>query len=473
MKWAIAVSFALFCISLAASASTVTFATFLGGSDIDTTIAVATDLDGNTIVVGDTVSISILGLSRPTTAFSDTYVVKLNRNGVVVFRKFLGGSGSEIARAVTTDSSGNIYVAGVTSSFDFPLKNPFRSTLNTGGDLYLVKMTGSGEVIYSTFFGGTGVEQVGGVAADASGNAYVTGYTNSADLPLVREAQRFPPGSSAAAFLFKINSNGSALGYSTYLGGALQDLTTGVKVDRQGNAYVAGTTRSLNFPTTANAFQRNRRGDADAFVTKYDSSGAVVFSTLIGGQEQDAVTALDVKDGGIYVAGVTSSSDFPTRLPLIATRGAAPLSALAAKFTTEGTLVFSTYLNSGGSAQTQAVGIGVNGQGEAAVLLGATANDLPTKNAVQPSLAGQSDAYIVQLNTAGSERVFATYFGGGAIDVPTAMSVDAAGRITFCGNTSGTLLTKNAALAFYQGGLGDGFVTRIQLEKTKSRVVRH
>src|SRR5438128_411547 len=121
-------AFALSCISLTASAGTLSFSTFLGGSEYDTAAAVATDLPGTAIVVGDPYSVNLLGQSRGSSPV-DTYVVKLDAKGAVVFVKFLGGSGSELVKAVTTDRSGNIYVTGITDSMNFPVKNAFRSTL--------------------------------------------------------------------------------------------------------------------------------------------------------------------------------------------------------------------------------------------------------------------------------------------------------------------------------------------------------
>lgn len=465
---------ALSCFMLPVFGGSIAFSTFLGGTASDGASAVATDLGGNTIVVGDTYSTNFMGLSRAQLSLPDGFVVKLDANGAVVFKKLIGGNGYDIVKGVATDRGGNIYVTGYTGSLDFPGKNAFRATAIANGDAFLVKMTSSGDVIYATYFGGSGIDEAISVAADSFGNAYVTGFSNSTNLPLVHQAQGFPLGGNTPSFLFKISPDGSALVYSTYLGGSGQDLAYGVKVDDLGNAYVAGIVTSSNFPTTANAFQRNRKGPLDGFLTKFDPNGAVAFSTLIGGQAEDGLTALDVGAGGIYVAGVAASHDFPTRNAMLATKGGSPVAGVAAKFTTGGDLVYSTYLGNGGAALTQAPGIGVNASGEAAILLTVSANTLPTTNAVQPVFAGVTDAYVVQLNASGSARDFATYFGGDGSDVPTGLAVDAAGRLTFCGQTlSRDLPVAHAAQPQTHLGTPEGFVTRLQLAEPKRRAARH
>jgi hypothetical protein len=446
-----------------------TFSTYVGGNDNDQAVAVAADHAGNTIVTGPTTSPNFMGLPR-STSLSDGFVVKYDARGAVVFRMLIASSGFDVPTAVATDAHDNIYVTGYTQSSDFPVKNAFRATPAGNADGFLMKLSPGGEVIYSTYFGGTGIDEPMGVGADADGDAYVTGITNSPNLPLVNAAQTVPA-AGVTTFVFKLSADGSALRYSTYLGGSIQDVGLAIDVDETGNAYVAGSTSSNNFPTTAGAFQRHLGGTMDAYLAKYDPNGALVFSTLFGGSGGEQISSVDVRNGGVYVAGATDSTDLPTHnplMPIILAQG----SGLAAKFTTAGELVYSTYL--GSRANSVAQSIAANSRGEAMVMLAVTAGDLPTKNALQPAAPGLSDLYLVQLNAGGNERLFATYFGGAATDAPLGLDVDGTGRVVFCGKTtSRDLPVVNAAQPTPPGGPQDGFVASLQLSEPKPRAVRH
>ena len=199
---------------------------------------------------------------------------------------------------------------------------------------------------YSTYLGGTGLDQSYGIAVDAAGNAYVTGTTDSADFPTTTGAFQTTSGGGYDAFVTKLNPTGTALVYSTYLGGTSVDFGEHIAVDRAGNAYVTGYTTSTNFPTTVGAFQTTSGGGYDAFVTKLNPTGTVVYSTYLGGSGDEIGWGIAVDTAGYaYVTGQTDSTDFPTTTGAFQTTSGGGYDAFVTKLNPTGTaLVYSTYL---------------------------------------------------------------------------------------------------------------------------------
>ena len=222
-----------------------------------------------------------------------------------------------MAAGIAVDTSGNAYVTGYTCSSDFPTTaGAFQTTFGGGlTDAFVTELnpTGSG-LVYSTYLGGSGYDDGFGIAVDASGNAYVTGFTDSTDFPTTAGAFQTTFGGFGDAFVTELNPTGSGLVYSTYLGGSDDDEGYGIAVDTSGNAYVTGYTHSSDFPTTAGAFQTTYGGDRDAFVTKLNPTGSgLVYSTYLGGSDCDFGVGIAVDtSGNAYVTGITFSSDFPT-----------------------------------------------------------------------------------------------------------------------------------------------------------------
>ncbi|HZT60121.1 MAG TPA: SBBP repeat-containing protein, partial [Pyrinomonadaceae bacterium] len=291
---------------------------------------------------------------------------------VLAYSTYLGGSGSDAGLGIAVDSSGDAYVTGNTLSTNFPLANPVQNK-NAGGslgmDAFVTKLNASGSaLIYSTYLGGNGDDQGNGIALDSSGNAYVAGNTASTDFPTVNAFQKNFGGGTSDAFVTKLNASGSALIYSTYLGGSGSQSETGnaIAVDSAGSAYVTGTTASTNFPL-ANAMQSTFGGVSDAYVTKFSASGStLIYSTYLGGSSEDDGNgiALD-SSGNAYVAGDTASTNFPvTANAFQKTSGGGGLDAFVTKLNANGSaLTYSTYL--GGSNLELANDIAVDSSGDA------------------------------------------------------------------------------------------------------------
>ncbi|PYJ03516.1 MAG: hypothetical protein DME25_12005, partial [Verrucomicrobia bacterium] len=310
---------------------------------------------------------------------------------ILSYSSFLGGAGTDTAWDLALDGNGNIYVAGETLSTNLPATaNAFQANYhggftNAGGDAFVAKFDNlASNLFYLTYLGGSGDDAAVGIAVDATGSAYLTGVTDSTNFPTkfaitnldhIHGTPEFFTGLYPFdAFVTKLNTNGSALVYSTYLGGDTEDQATAIAVDTNGNAYVTGFTDSTNFPHTVNALQTTLGGASDAFVTRLTASGSnFVYSTYLGGTNDDHGEGIAVAPGGFaFITGFTASTNFPIMLT----------------------------------------------------------------NAFQASLAGGRDAFAGTLGPLGTNFV-GTYFGGQGNDYGLRIVLDAAGNSYITGSQSG------------------------------------
>lgn len=272
-----------------------------------------------------TVQALIIDPTNPTTLYagnkinSDAFLTKINPEGnSIIYSTYFGGNAWDYASRIALDSASNSYISGTTESRDFPTANPLQTTNHGSSDVFLAKLDLRGSsVIYSTYIGGGSTDESRGLAVDAAGNAYVTGYTTSTDFPTTSGAfQTSSPGGGYDAFVTKMNSQGTAFAYSTYLGGSLPDFGEAIAVDKEGNAYITGETYSYDdFPLTLHAFQ----GDVSSsftnhgFVSKLNLKGTdLVYSTYLassGNNDLARGIAVD-RIGNAYISGSTVSG-FP------------------------------------------------------------------------------------------------------------------------------------------------------------------
>src|SRR2546425_238817 len=384
---------------------------------------------------------------------------------VLAYSTFLGGSNDDRGFGIAVDAAGNAYVTGGTGSINFPTTPGAFQTTSGGGDAFVTKLDPTGAaLVYSTYLGGSSGDFANGIAVDATGSAYVTGTTTSADFPTTPgAAQTTFGGGLVDAFVTKLNPTGSALVYSTHLGGGGSDQGFGIAVDTSGNAYVTGSAGGLNFPTTPGAFQTTPGGVGDAFVTKFNATGsALVYSTYLGGSDFDEGKGIAVDAAGsAYVTGRTFSTNFPT------TPGAFQTTlnftdAFVTKLNPAGSaLVYSTYL--GGSRSDEGHAIAVEAAGSAYVTgLTASFNFPTTPGAFRTtSGGGGGDAFVTKLNADGSALVYSTYLGGNSIDFGNGIAVDTAGNAYVTGDTlSRNFPTTPDATQPDFGGDRDAFVTK-------------
>jgi len=424
----------------------VLYSSFLGGGSADAAYAIAVDANGESYIAGSTTSTNFPTVSgaydTSPNGLTDVFVTKFNAAGTgLIYSTYIGGSAVESALGIAVDAGGNAIITGQTESSNFPTTaGAFDRSQNGNFDAFAVKLNAAGgSLVYSTFLGGSGFDSGSAVVLDASGNAYIAGATASSDYPTTSGAyDRTYNGSPYQdVFLSKLNAAGSALVYSTFLGGTQDDVGRAVAVGGEGDAYVTGYTDSVNFPTTAGAYDRTKGLYQDVFVAKFNASGtALVYSTFIGGSLDDSGNAIGVdSSGNAYVGGTTHSSNYPTTAGAYDTSFNGQGDAFVSKLNAAGSaLAYSTFL--GGSAEDAIVGLAVSDSGVVCATGQTASSDFPTTpDAFGPSLQGSVDAFITKLNAAGNLVPYSTFLGGTASDYGTAAAADRAGNVYVSGYT--------------------------------------
>ena len=443
----------------------VSYSSYLGGNNDDWSSDIAVDSEGYAYVTGYTSSPRTFresGYARELAGDIDIFVAKFNRAGSeLVYSTYLGGSRDDSGLGIAVDDDGNAYVTGITQSKDFPVtEGAFRRKYPSGqSNAFVTKLSPEGDaLVYSTYLGGRVGESI---AVDKEGNAYVTGRTVASELPTTEGSFQPDLINHLDAFVTKLNREGSALIYSTHLGGGDADIGTAIAVDVDGNAYVTGYTESSDFPTTPGAVDTGYNGGIDAFVTKLNAAGSdLAYSTFLGGDNADRGMdiAVDV-EGNAYVTGETSSSDFPTLDALQAEFNGGSYDAFVTSLDPTGALSYSTYL---GAEQFDAGNaIAVDQFGNAWVTGETFSQGMKTKDPLQANLGGSSDAFAAKIKAGGGPLLYSTYLGGSAKDAGTGIAVDASGSAYVTGVTySEDFPIANAAQAELEGD-GDAFITKI------------
>jgi hypothetical protein len=427
---------------------------------------------------------------------------------VVSYSSFLGGSGADAVNSVSVafDSAGNTYVASGTASTNFPVTSgDFQSTFggspaicdqgtNFCGDALVTKINAAGTaIVYSTYLGGNDTDYAFGLAVDSSGNAYVAGLTKSSNFPVT--AGVFQPnfGGSPSpcdeytcgdAFVTKLNATGSALIYSTYLGGSGNEHPEGLVIDSQGNAYVAGDTGSANFPTTPGAFQTQLKGTNtcgsrsggtvtchNAFLAKINALGTqLVYSTYLGGSNGDGAGGLVVDSAGRATAvGSTCSSDFPVTGGAFQKTAAGGCDIFVTTFNSKGSaLAYSTFF--GGTGYEASYGAAMDSSDNVYLTGWTYSTDFPvTASAAQSVYAGNGDAVVAKFNpkaSGASSLVYSTFLGGSQQELGADVAVDSAGNAYATGQTASSDFPVLSPLQAAKHGTGDVFLTEINPQGT-------
>jgi hypothetical protein len=441
------------------------YASYIGGVGGDAVAAVAVDQAGNIYLVGtsDSPDFPITSGKEPKNIVCHTgdgcgtpdnihaFVMKLDPSGErIIFSTFLQGSADDAGNAIAVDAIGNVYVTGSTASTDFPVTpGVWRPTTPSGSpNAFIAKLSPLGVLAYSTYIGGTGASIGHAIAVDSSGNAYVTGSTTAADFPTTAGAaqpQTRDLAHRGEAFVTKLNAAGTAAVYSTFLGGQGIEVGLGIAVDETGSAYVAGQTDSADFPAAAGAVPSAGKGLSDAFVVKLSSDGSAwIYATLFGGKDVDAATAIAI-DGvhAAYITGYTASADFPSTPGALQPHLVGSSDAFVAKLNAAGSaLTYATYL--GGSYGAQGQAVAVDAAGHAYVVGTSGSRDFPvTPQAVQPRLAGRTDAFVSELDGDGSRLLYSSFLGGSETDTGLGLAVNRAGATIAAGATVTGLIRPN------------------------------
>ena len=390
----------------------------------------------------------------------------------LIYCGFIGGSANDRGTALAVDSSGNAYVTGFTGSFDFPVTVGPDLTFNSpngGMDAFVAEVAADGTgLVYCGFIGGSGDDVGSGIAVDASGNAYVSGWTFSQDFPVIVGPSLTYSGNITQfsdAFVAKVKADGTGLVYSGFVGGSLSDQATAIALDGFGNAYITGVTESSDFPT-AGGPDLTYNGGQDAFLAKVAADGTgLVYSGFIGGSADDAGTGIAVDtSGNAYITGITTSfptEHFPVTVGPSLTYGGSQ-DAFVAKVNASGSaLVYCGYI--GGTDIDVGAGIAVDPQGNAYVTGTADSGfHFPVK--VGPDLThnGGHDAFVAKVAASGAELVYCGFIGGSGSDYGAAIAVDASGIAYVAGSTdSQSGFPVSGGPSSVQAGFLDAFVATV------------
>jgi hypothetical protein len=495
------------------------YSTFLGGSNYDTMSAIAIDSGGAAYLTGNTestdypVTPGVFESKPPVSPFrSCAFVTKLNASGTaIVYSSFLcgsgGASGGDAGTDIAVDSSGDAYIVGSTYSSNFPTTTGAFQTTNkaaaAGGNTgFVAKVNPAGTaLLYSTYLGGSTTDSAEALAVDSSGDAYVAGYTYSTNFPTTTGAyqttNKSAPDDGWNQFVTKLNPTGTALVYSTYIGGSddySSPIAVQVAIDSSGDAYVAGTSISSDFPTTKGAYQTTNHAsasEADITLAKFNPTGtALIYSTYFGGSGSgygdDSPNGLVIdSSGNAYFSGTTHEANFPVTTNAYEKTSAAIANSLSSAFVTKmnstGTaLVYSTYLSgSGGETGDRGYRLAVDSSGDVYVAGSTNSSDFPvTSNAYQSTNAASfyngSVAFLTEFNPAGTALLYSTYMGGGNSfdDTAYGIALGNAGAVYLTGIATGsnfpttpgaydtTFNSKNTAMGFVaEFNLGSGPAT--------------
>ena len=417
--------------------------------------ATATAVDGSGFVY-------VVGFSELFGGNSDAFVLKLTPDGSqVVYSTYFRGAGFDIANAVAVDGAGAVYVVGHTTSADFPLVHSLQSDLRGSSDMWVAKLDPSGSIVYSTYYGGSSFENGDALALGPGGEVYISGGTGSIDLPGVNGVQRIHAGGFSDGFVAKIAADGASVQYATYLGGSGTDELNSLAVGADGHLYIAGYTSSPDFPVIS-AFQPAFGGGfTDGLVAKLSPDGTrVVFSSYLGGVDRDAAIGLAVDaDGAIYLAGNTSSYNFPTHHAYKPYNYSSYSDAFVTKLQPDGTaLVFSTFF--GGQGDDGALDVSVDAAGQIHFVGQTASYDFPLVGAVQEQVLG-FDAFAAQLSADGSTVIRSTPIGGAGFDTADAVGFSPSGDVWVVGRTDSEDFPILNAFQSWHGGSTDAFVTRL------------
>jgi hypothetical protein len=461
------------------------YSTFIGGGDYDQGNSIAIDASGKAYITGYTSS-----ADYPTTpgAYQTSFggpgynevvfIAKLNPTGsALVYSTFIGGNGSDndYGTSIAIDANGNAYITGKTNSSDYPttpgaFQITFGGYYHADGDAFVTKINSSGSaLVYSTFIGGSGGEIGTSIAVDANGSAYITGFTTSLNYPTTTGAYQTTGG---GAFITKLNSEGSALVYSTLIKDGCGE---SIAIDKSGNAYITGVGYS-DYPTTPGAFQTvcidsSRNVKQDAFITKLNPNGsALVYSTFIGGSKLDygCSIAIDAK-GCAYITGWTGSSNYPTTPGAFQTSMHGYEDVFVTKLNPTGSaLVYSTFIGGSSSSNEYSYSIAIDTNGNAYITGCTGSGDFPTTpGAYQTNFGffGYIYAFITKLNSTGSALLYSTSIGKTLENYGSAIAIDGNGNAYIVGRTnSPTFPTTAGAYKTDIGLIENAFVTKLYIQ---------
>ncbi|MHA1910463.1 MAG: SBBP repeat-containing protein [Candidatus Kariarchaeaceae archaeon] len=453
--------------NLADNSTLLKWSTYLGGSGSEKGFSIAVDSQDNVIVTGETRSsdFPVLnaydGMSNISTDYlQTTFISKFDSSGVLLWSTYFGGSDDSEAYSIAVDSQDCIVLTGNTQADDFPVLNGFDETLNGRYDVFVAKLDSSGKLLWSTFLGGSSTEMGNSIAVDSQDDIIVTGYTSSSDFPTLNGYDESYNGGENDIFITKFNASGGLV-WSTFFGGANIDYASSVAIDSQDNIAITGYTEFVVDDDSDNEVVES---EFDIFITKFDSSGNYIWNNFFGGSshEMGKSLAFDSQDA-IVVAGYTWSKDFDVMNGFDESYAGGEYygDAFITKFDPLGEMVWSTFL--GGKKGDAVNSVAINSY-DAIVVTGITfSSDFPVVGGFDESFDGEIDAFITKFNSSG-RLVWSTYLGSSNYDFSNSVAIDSQDSIIVIGvTTANDFPVLNAYDEFYNGLdlEGDVFITKM------------
>jgi uncharacterized protein (TIGR03437 family) len=414
---------------------------FVGNGSWDAAYDMAVDGNGSAVITGMTRNPSFPLKNAFQTQFKavwdNAFVSRLSSDGrSLVYSSYIGGSYRESGNGIALDPQGNALLTGITTSNDFPVKQAVQSSYGQGADCYASKIAPNGDLLWSTYLGGSGADWCYQIATDAKGNAYIGGASSSLDFPLKNAIQTAitPRNGWLTPLLIKLSPDGS-IAAATFLGGPVAGIAYGIALDQAGNVYLAGEADSAL--TTKNAFQVHSGSSSNGFILEIDSAlKDVLFATYLGGSGSDWVNGIAADQfGGIYVTGVTSSPDFPVKgsFQSFIGGGVCQCDVFIAKFAPGGkSLIYSTLLG-GHNGEMPGNGVAVDSSGSLYVAGWTRSSDFTVKNAFQDTFGGAQDIFFAKVSdntplapsplTPNPGRLLFRYTQGGTVPAPQVVAV--------------------------------------------------
>lgn len=458
------------------------WATYFGASSNEGGESVSIANDGKFYLFGSSASTDLpitTGAFQATHAGGtwDIYLSCFSEGGQVEWITYMGGSGADNGTGgMDVDSSGNVYIQGITLSSDFPVSsNPFQSTSGGSNDVFFASFDSSGARRWATYIGGSNFEDSkGGVTVDHNQDILFYGNTSSSNFPVTPNAYQVNNAGSNDVYLTKFRSDGTQI-WGTLFGGSVSETgQSGIAVDARNNIYIGGETSSSDLPLR-NAYQASFAGFRDAFIAKFTPDGdSLIWSTYYGGFSWDFIAGKISTDetGSVYVAGQTLSSNFPTSPGAQQTVHGGAFDAFAMRFDSVGNRVWATFL--GGSSSDYGEGGIIAIDSNDIVMTGATGSgNFPvTPDAFQGAYANGSDAFLVRLNSQG-QMTYGTFIGGTATETyPADIDIAPDETVVLSGYTSSTNfpVTANAWQGSYGGGVFDAYLIKFTLCRLESSI---
>ncbi|MHA1187581.1 MAG: SBBP repeat-containing protein [Candidatus Heimdallarchaeota archaeon] len=460
-------------ISLNSAKSQIDFSSFLGGNDYDATNGIAITND-SCYVAGVTTSTNfptLEGYNDTKSGDIDCFITKISYVGSIQWSTYFGGSGNEVCWSVANSSDGSCYITGDTSSEDFPVLNAYNDTFSGGfGDAFIAKFASNGTLLWSTYFGGNETDIAYSIAVASDGSCYIAGVTNSEDLPILNA---FDDTLGVYDIFLAKFSNEGALLWSTYFGGSNIDGfgSCDLAVGIDDSCYITGSTFSEDLPVL-NAYDDSFNGGRDFIIARFDASGMLLMSSYLGGDEIDDGRGIAItSDGCIYVAGETSSNNYPT-INSYDDKLSGPSDIVVTKISPNNMLLWSTYL--GGGFNDACLSITVGKDKNCYIVGGTNSDDYPIKNAFDKyfNTDGSESEGVITIFSEQGDLLCSSFLGGSAIDTCVGIILGPNDSFYVTGSTTSTdFPIQNGFSSSFTGGLYDAFVTRITLTITDNTLL--